>query len=92
MPLATKFSSLVTSDEWLPVIKSDDPLNMTSSDIMSPLTQYQRQWRPCVVVITTAKLHSIEPKLIGSAQVHILLAVCRRFVMVRTSDNRPNWK
>ena len=28
----------------------------------------------------------------GSAQAQILLAVCRRFVMVRISDNGPDWK
>ena len=28
----------------------------------------------------------------GSAQVQILLVVCRRFVMVRISDNGPGWK
>ena len=28
----------------------------------------------------------------GSAQVQILLAACRRFAMVRISDNGPGWK
>ena len=40
-----------------------------------------------VVVITTAQLHSTKP---GSAQVQILLEVCRRFAMVRISDNCPD--
>ena len=28
----------------------------------------------------------------GSAQVQILLAACRRFAMVKISDNGPGWK
>ena len=28
----------------------------------------------------------------GSAQVQTLLAACRRFAMVRISDNGPGWK
>ena len=28
----------------------------------------------------------------GSAQVQILLAACRRFAIVRISDNGPGWK
>ena len=39
-----------------------------------------------VVVITTTQLHS------GSAEVRILLIACRRFSMVRVSDNGPSCK
>ena len=42
-----------------------------------------------VVVITTAQLHSSKPEL-SFAQVQILLAACRRFAMVRTSDSGPS--
>ena len=48
-------------------------------------------WYHGVVVITTAQLHSSKPEL-SSAQVQILLAVCRTFVTVRISDNGPGWK
>ena len=44
-----------------------------------------------VVVIAAAQLHSTNLKS-GSAQVQILLAVCRRFEMVRISDGGPGWK
>ena len=48
-------------------------------------------WRRGVVVITTAQLHSTKPKL-SSEQVQTLFAACRRFAMVRISDNGPDWK
>ena len=44
-----------------------------------------------VVVITTAQLHSTKPELRFCAGSN-LLAACRRFVMVRISDNGPGWK
>ena len=44
-----------------------------------------------VVVIITAQLQSTKPEL-SFAQVQVLLAACRRFEMVRTSDNGPVWK
>ena len=41
-------------------------------------------------------IHKLTDKLdlirSGSAQVQILLAACRRFKMVRISDNGPGWK
>ena len=48
-------------------------------------------WRRGVVVIITTQL-SEQSLNTGSAQVQILLAVCRRFTMVRISDNGPSWK
>ena len=44
-----------------------------------------------VVVIATAQLHQLSLNS-GSAQVQILLVACRRFEMVRISDNGPGWK
>ena len=44
-------------------------------------------WCHVVVVITTVQLQ--QSLNLGSAQVQILLAACRRFVMVRISDNGP---
>ena len=45
-----------------------------------------------VVAITTVQLYLTNPELRDSVQVQILLAVCRRFEMVRISDNGPGWK
>ena len=42
-----------------------------------------------LVVIFTAQLYSREGLNSGSAQIHIVLAVCRRFTMVRISDISP---
>ena len=42
-----------------------------------------------LVVIFTAQLYSKEGLNSGSAQIHIVLAVCRRFAMVRISDISP---
>ena len=44
-----------------------------------------------VVVITNAQIHSTKPEL-GSAQVQSLLVACRRFAIVRISDNGSGWK
>ena len=48
-------------------------------------------WCRGVVVITAAQIHSTKPNS-DSAQVQTLLAACRRFAMVRISDNGPGWK
>ena len=48
-----------------------------------------KKWRPGVAVITAAQLQLILN--LGSAQVQTLLAACRRFAVVRTSDNGPVW-
>ena len=45
-------------------------------------------WRHGVVVITAAQLHLIKLNS-GSAQAQALLAACRRFAMVRVSDDGP---
>ena len=53
----------------------------------------QYKWRRVVVVINTVQLHSTKPELnSGSAQVQILLVTCRRFEMVRISENGHGWK
>ena len=39
----------------------------------------------------TAQLHSNKPNS-GSAQVQTLPEACRKFAMVRISDNGPGWK
>ena len=47
-----------------------------------------------VVVSWLSPLHNFIQQSLnsGSAQVQILLTTCRRFVMVRISDNGPDWK
>ena len=52
---------------------------------------YHRIWHRGVVVMTTAQLHSTKPELRFCAGSN-LLAACRRFEMVRISDNGPGWK
>ena len=42
------------------------------------------------VVITTEQLHSAKPEF--KVQAQILLAACRRFGLVRISDNGFGWK
>ena len=49
-------------------------------------------WHRCVVVITTAQLHSTKVKKSGSPQVQTLLAVCRWFAVVRISDDGHGWE
>ena len=44
-----------------------------------------------VVVITTTQLHSAKPELRLCAGSNLLTA-CRKFAMVRISDNGPCWK
>ena len=48
-------------------------------------------WRRGVVVITTAQLHSTKPELRFCTGLNPARA-CRRFAMVRISDNDPGWK
>ena len=48
------------------------------------------RWCRRIVAVTTAPLHSSLNS--GSAQVQTLLMTCQRFVMVRISDNNPDWK
>ena len=55
------------------------------------LVLYMDLWRRGVVVMTTAQLYSTKHEF-SSAQVQILLAACRRFAMVRISDDGHCWK
>ena len=47
-------------------------------------------WRRGVVVLTAAQLHSSLNS--DSAQVRTKLVACRKFAMMRISDNGPYWK
>ena len=60
--------------------------------LLFSLNKNIQRWRRGVVVITTVQLHSTSSLNSGSAQVQNLLAVCRRFAMVRISDNGLDWK
>ena len=54
-------------------------------------TELVIQWGHGVVVITTGELHSTKPELrFCAAQAQTLLAACRRFAIVRISDNGPS--
>ena len=47
-------------------------------------------WRPGVVFITSAQLHSTNPELRFSAQLKLVPG--KSILMVRISDNDPDWK
>ena len=82
----------VISDELQKLcVVLDIPCEAFIEALFSTTILPQKLWRRGVVAFTTAQLHS-QSLNSGSAQVQILLAVCRRFEVVRIPDNGPGWK
>ena len=73
------------------VIVSGEIEAVSSVEILDITIDDQREFNLPLVVITTVQLHSTKPELRFCAGSN-LFAACRRFAMVRISDNGPGRK
>ena len=104
MPKPVKIPNLHSESEVIQVYKSDE---IDWQDSKDKVTGYEVEGRGgdnevidadevvlTVVVLWLSLLHNFIQQSLnsGSAQLQALLALCRRFMMVRISDSGPGWK